>query len=648
MKKFIALFISVCLSLSLAACAGGTESDSADGGASSSGFSDGDSGSNGGGTLTGSTEQTDFTTGFLRNTASDDYGRSFAGTEQCNDNLVGIFYFLWLSQAANDVTIDSYIANGNVEAALTGNEIAYSPTFTWWGEPMYGFYQVEDEWVVRKHVELFINAGLDFICFDTTNNDYYQAAAKTVLDVLLEYADLGYNVPKVMFMTNSDSSGMITSIYNAFYRRNTYDSVWFTGNGSKPWIIGQYTGGNATIEDRFYFKAAQWPTYSQNASSFPWISWRYPQETFTDAANDYSIMSVSVAQHTGIGGGRSDVNRSGVNFSLSALFAPYNYDTLSDTLKNLVSEEQAAVYYNSNWGRGYSHATGVNNYDDAVKNVNFEEQWDSAKNGDINLVFVTGWNEWIAQKQSKDPALGADYGYYCDLFSMEFSRDVEMMSGGYLDNCFIQLVRNIREYKGVGSVSNDQSAVSDGFDPYDLSAWQNVVAYADLVYETLPRNHAGAGQNYYTNDTGRNDIKEVRVATTSDSLYFLVSTLDDITEKEADDTRWMNLWIGIEGSEEDGWHGLQYVINRSLNGKTASVDKIVGDGFSGVGSCEVTVRGGYMLVKVAKSTLGIGNGGFGIQFKVTDNLQSDFDIVDLYTNGDCAPIGRINYSYYAK
>ncbi|MFQ7034303.1 MAG: hypothetical protein ACLRTQ_00685 [Candidatus Borkfalkia sp.] len=37
---------------------------------------------------------------------------------------------------------------------------------------------------MRKHVELFINAGLDFICFDCTNNDFYQAAAKAVLDVL--------------------------------------------------------------------------------------------------------------------------------------------------------------------------------------------------------------------------------------------------------------------------------------------------------------------------------------------------------------------------------------------------------------------------------------------------------------------------------
>ena len=53
-----------------------------------------------------------------------------------------------------------------------------------------------------------------------------------------------------------------------------------------------------------------------------------------------------------------------------------------------------------------------------------------------------------------------------------------------------------------------------------------------------------------------------------------------------------------------------------------------------------------MLVRVAKSALVIEGDEFGITFKVTDNLQKDFDITDLYTNGDCAPIGRIKYSYY--
>lgn len=629
MKKIVALILGLTFLFAFAACGGGGGKQS--------------------GTLTGTLRDSDdYTSGFMRTSATDDYDRSFGEVTDYNGNVVGIFYFLWLSQASVTTNVDSYIEDGNVEAVLTGDEVGMAPAFTYWGEPMYGFYQVEDEWVVRKHVELFINAGLDFICFDCTNNDFYQAAAKAVLDVLLEYAEMGYDVPRAMFMTNSDSTLMTENIYNAFYRRDTYDAVWFYGNGDKPWIISSYAGSDANILDRFYFKPAQWPNRSYNENGFPWISWHYPQETYTDRENDYTIMSVSVSQHTGIGGSLSDAGVTGINFSISGLFAPYNYDTLSDSLKARVSSETATEYYNYNWGRGYSHETGSNDYDSALANVNFEEQWDSAlQNEDVNLVFVTGWNEWIAQKQSKDPLLGSSYGYFVDTFSTEFSRDIEMMNGGYLDNCYLQLVANIREYKGVGygTQVTRNATVAKGTDLFDLSNWSAAPVYKDLVGETEPRAALGAGGNYYTNDTGRNDIQEVRVASDEEYVYFLVAAAEDITAKEAADTRWMNVFIGIEGAE-GGWNGLQYVVNRSLDGTAASLDKIENGAYTSVGTAATVVSGRYMLVQVAKKSLGIEGDEFGIVFKVTDNLQKDFDVTDLYTNGDAAPIGRINYSYY--
>lgn len=628
MKKIVALILGLTFLFAFAACGGGGKQS---------------------GTLTGTLRDSDdYSTGFMRTSATDDYDRSFGEVTDYNGNVVGIFYFLWLSQASVTTNVDSYIEDGNVEAVLTGDEVGMAPAFTYWGEPMYGFYQVEDEWVVRKHVELFINAGLDFICFDCTNNDFYQAAAKAVLDVLLEYAEMGYDVPRAMFMTNSDSTLMTENIYNAFYRRDTYDAVWFYGNGDKPWIISSYAGSDANILDRFYFKPAQWPNRFYNENGFPWISWHYPQETYTDRENDYTIMSVSVSQHTGIGGSLSDAGVTGINFSISGLFAPYNYDTLSDSLKARVSSETATKYYNYNWGRGYSHETGSNDYDSALANVNFEEQWDSAlQNEDVNLVFVTGWNEWIAQKQSKDPLLGSSYGYFVDTFSTEFSRDIEMMNGGYLDNCYLQLVANIREYKGVGygTQVTRNATVAKGTDLFDLSNWSAAPVYKDLVGETEPRAALGAGGNYYTNDTGRNDIQEVRVASDEEYVYFLVAAAEDITAKEAADTRWMNVFIGIEGAE-GGWNGLQYVVNRSLDGTTASLDKIENGAYASVGTAATVVSGRYMLVQVAKKSLGIEGDEFGIVFKVTDNLQKDFDVTDLYTNGDAAPIGRINYSYY--
>ncbi len=600
----------------------------------------------GGGTLSGETTVSeDMRTGFLSTTATDDFGRSFGAADGYNDNVVGIFYFLWLNQAANTNTVEKYIADGLAEDTLTSQDGFGTPKFTWWGEPMYGYYQVEDKWVVRKHVELFINAGLDFICFDTTNNSHYSSAARAVLDVLLEYQKLGYDVPKAMFMTNSDSPGRIEAIYGDFYRRDTYDSIWFTGNGDKPWIIGSSPSSDAEIMDRFYFKRSQWPNAPIREDAFPWISWKWPQETYYDAENNYDIVSVSVSQHVG---------DSGVcDFSLSGVCSPLVFSTLSQGARQRVqyarhaatAEEAATYYYNANWGRGYTHDTAKNDADRALENHNFEEQWQSVYERDgINLVFVTGWNEWIAQRQTGDGVLGEEYGRFIDTFDMEFSRDIEMMNGGYLDNCYLQLVKNVRQYKSTGSSKTAYADVSS--DLTMLENWKDAPAYADLVKETEARDHRGAGDNVYRNSTGRNDIREVRVATTSDSVCFLVTTESDITAREAGDTRFMNLWLGIEG-QQGGFNGLQYVINRTASGGKASVDRIGNGSFTKIGDAEVIIDGRCMFVKVPKSLLGV-SGAFGLQFKVTDNLQKDFDITDLYTNGDCAPIGRINYSYYAK
>lgn len=588
------------------------------------------------------TPSTDLSTGFYRTAGTDDYGRSFTQISGYNENVVGIFYFLWLSQASKNITVDSFEKDGKVEKTVHGSEVPYSPSFTYWGEPLYGFYQVEDEWVVKKHVELFINAGLDFICFDTTNNDYYEPAARAVIKTLLDYHSKGYNVPKVMFMTNSDSTGMTESIYNAFYRRDTYDDVWFTGNGAKPWIIADYGGSNQAVKDRFYFKAAQWPIKTYDSNKFPWISFKYPQETFTDNNNGYVIKSVSVSQHPGI--------NSGINFSLSGLCSPNNYATLSSGLKSFITQEKANRYYNANRGRGYSHLTGVNNKDDALKNVNFEEQWDTVwKDSSINLVFVTGWNEWIAQKQPTDPSLGSEYGYYVDTFDPEFSRDIEMSVDGYLDNCYLQLVKNVRKFKGSGHTERTyETRVKNGTDMFNLGNWAGITSYADFTGETEHRDHFGIGTIKYTNDTGRNDIREVRVASDDNDIWFMIATEENITEKQAADTRWMNLWIGKEGAT-DGWNGLEYVINRAYANGVSSIDKLKGgSSFEKTGDCQTRIKDNVMVIKISKSALDISGNSYGIRFKVTDNLTKDFDVADLYVNGDCAPIGRVNYSYYTK
>lgn len=177
--------------------------------------------------------------------------------------------------------------------------------------------------------------------------------------------------------------------------------------------------------------------------------------------------------------------------------------------------------------------------------------------------------------------------------------------------------------------------------------WSAITAvYKDLTTDTEPRNAMSAAMEKLTNDTGRNDISEVRVASDDENVYFLIQTVADITEKEADDAHWMNLYIGVDG-KEGGWNGLHYVVNRSLSGTEASLSRIEDGSYTDVAKAKTEVSGNLMLVTVKKSDLGI-TGACSLQFKVCDNLQKDFDITDLYVNGDCAPLGRINYVYSAE
>lgn len=97
-----------------------------------------------------------------------------------------------------------------------------------------------------------------------------------------------------------------------------------------------------------------------------------------------------------------------------------------------------------NWGRGWDPQARVNRPEDVDTGAFFQKQWDWAIENDPALVFVGGWNEWIAYKQLWE-------GEYmlCDAVDREFSRDIEPMCGGYEDAFYIQLIRNIRRYKGL-------------------------------------------------------------------------------------------------------------------------------------------------------------------------------------------------------
>lgn len=633
-KKVAALALAVSMSLgALAGCAGG-ELEERPGG---------------------------ITDGFTMTAAADDAGRAFSpvsGYEQ--DKYVGIFYFLWNGSDQSPIkdVSNNYEKNHTVMTELLARQANGGTqemnAFHYWGQPLYGYYNADDEWVIRKHIELFIHAGLDFVAFDTSNGRIYDVQAYAFLDLLLEYYKQGFDVPKVMFLTSVDPSTSRTSveqIYNTFYDPDLYPEyapLWFRGTQNKPWIIGSTTG-NSIIDSSFYFKLPQWPNAAIESARFPWMDWNYPQDIYTDPQVG-NIMSVSVSQHVGI----AATSKPLADFSDSGLFAPENRSELQKNGFQFDTNYMDLVY-NANWGRGYDHATGTNSRERALaEGTNFEQQWDTVFNNeadgdsgnDIDLVFVTGWNEWVAQKQPNSSILGDDYCHFVDTFNMEFSRDIEM-NAEYLDNYYLSLIRNVREYKGEGEGKTfAESTGSLASLMTRLDGWndESVAVFRDFTGETIARSALDtSGQAVLENDTGRNDITEVRVTADQDAVYLLVRTADAITVHEEGDERWMNVYLGAEGST-DGWMGMQYVLNRAPGNGTTSLHRIGKDGFTLVGSCEYSVEGNVMRIRVERSMIGLPVGQ-SLGIKVADNLQKDLDISEFYVNGDAAPIGRIRYVY---
>ena len=70
----------------------------------------------------------------------------------------------------------------------------------------------------------------------------------------------------------------------------------------------------------------------------------------------------------------------------------------------------------------------------------FHTQWQNAFNVRPKIVVLAWWNEWVAQRQPN--------GQFVDLYTPEYSRDLEPMKGGFGDQYYQWMIQYIAAYKG--------------------------------------------------------------------------------------------------------------------------------------------------------------------------------------------------------
>ena len=564
------------------------------------------------------------------------------------DKIVAIFYWTWHGDFADEQTaynnqqnIDKLIAMGKTERdymTLSMGELnrlgirtAMGP-YHFWDEPIYGYYDGDDEWVIRKQAELLAAAGVDVVFFDNTNGTFtWMDTAIRVMKVFSEARAQGVDAPYVSFMFPFgpvDHAGtQMVNLYNAIYKEGLYEDVWFKMDG-KPMIMG-WPGSLNSKDEKIAKEIKSFFTFRSNLGGYldtesapnqwGWLS-RFPQAYFHNDKGEIEQITVGTA-----------INH---NFE-RGIIAPMSYG------ENIIGRTWTS--------RGYDTRPNALLY-----GACFAEQWENALAVDPEIVFVTAWNEWVAMRIDNWPASPEQYkNCFVDQYNTEFSRDCEPSMGILKDHYYYQLADYIRQFKGVNPIEKATSEklidVNGGY-----GQWANVGPVYNDYFGLPDRDALGykdptTGQRYhYTNDSGRNDIYDAKVARDYENIYFMVRTVDDLTPYT--DAYWMRLYLDM-GEFEQNWENYEYILNKQNpeNENTAILERFTGNGFETevVGKVTYSVQGNVMMVCIPKTMLGIPaeQMDFSFSFKWTDNTLEDGDIMQWYLNGDVAPVGRFNFCY---
>lgn len=562
--------------------------------------------------------------------------------ETDSEKFVGLFYWIWHYNFASGFEADNVteILKNNPEAVRDFSNPVWENTPSGkpyhWNEPLYGYYQNLDEYVVRKHAEMIADAGVDVIIFDCTNGSFtWQPAYEVLFKVFDEAIAEGVNVPQISFMLpfsdSEDAAISLHDLYNNIYSKGRYKHLWFMWDG-KPLIMA-HSGAldksdpsEKEILDFFTFRENVPAYFDDNyfisEKAWGWCS-DYPQTKYgTSLFGKPEQMCVSVAQNAADGqlvAMNNGGNVQGRSFTKDNYSYTYQNGDKSVTVN--ASAENAMLY-----------------------GLNFQQQWDYAIKCDPDFIFVTGWNEWIAGRH--DIWMGTENAFP-DQFCDEYSRDIEPSAGVMKDHYYYQLCANIRKFKGVSEpmkTSGGQTININGAD----SQWDSVAnEYFHYTGSTRNRDADGWVGLHYTNNTMRNDFKSVKLTYDSENVYFRIETVDDITSYT--DPAWMRILIDTDSSGKTAnWEGFEYIINRnSANASSVKIEKSTGGwNFEETGIAQYSVSGNVMQLSVPRNALGLSQGEeVHFNFKLSDNMQTDGDIMDFYQNGDVAPGGRFMFTF---
>ncbi|MBQ4112746.1 MAG: hypothetical protein IJD38_08115, partial [Clostridia bacterium] len=453
----------------------------------------------------------------------------------------------------------------------------------------------------------------------------------------------GVKTPKVSFMLpfwdKEYTRTQVQMLYLDIFRQNKWPELWFYWD-RKPMLMAMGDSFNAAasltdkeISSFFTFRPGQ-PGYLVEKTEYATWGWlsMYPQELYyknqkEQKAGTVEQMTVGIAQ---------------------------NHDYQHHLLAAMSGNHITGRSYTTD----YENRFEVEGAEASKWGYNFAQQWEYALEVNPKVVFVTGWNEWIAGRYEKWPEdegnPAAVENAFPDQFIDEFSRDIEPTKGALQDHYYYQLVNFVRRFKGARPIPTPTGKATIDL-AKGVDQWVSVGPYyAAYIGNTDDRDAKGYGEYHYTETSGRNDIIGAKIARDGEFVYFLVECNENITPYT--DSLWMNLYIDTDQTKQ-GWNTFEFVVNKSAaSEKTLVLEKFTADNdyskTEKVADVEYKLDGKFMTVKIAKSDLGLSGDDYTVNFAWTDNVhdEGDYskfsgDILDFYISGDVAPGGRFKYSY---
>lgn len=559
---------------------------------------------------------------------------------------VGIFYWTW-HQSAEVAQFGPYnnaeILAADPTRADRPEDPAWGPKYRrhHWDKPLFGYYRTTDAWVSRRHAQLLAEAGVDVVVFDATNGEWtWMDSLWTLARTWSAMRGDGMKTPQFAYMLpfpgNPIQAKSILQLYRDLYRPGKYQALWYYWKGrplihADPRVVQQAAQDpKASAEDRkdwleilrfFTFRPLQ-PAYTRGPDTPDEWCWLevYPQHGYLRQPNGrYEFCAAGVAQnHSWLkeNGGRGLAAMNDRNVFGRAYVGPSEAELKpGETLRFAPDRNPRRDEPNRFlWGD------------------NFAQQLDHALALDPDYLFVTGWNEWIA---NMFPEWMGRKNAFPDQYAPPFSRDIEPSDGVLKDHFYHQLVQGVRRFKGVRP---------------QRRAHERPV-YRDYRGDTTPRDEPGYGPKIrYRNDSGRNDLVECFVEHDATTLVFRVRCAAPITPHT--DPRWMRLFLSCGLVADDpraNWEHLHFVVNRVSppDAHTAVLESCTGGwNWKEIARVPMTVAGDTLTLKIPRAAIGQ-IGKIDVRFKWADNAPGDAgDVLDFHRLGDAAPDARFLYRYF--